>query len=386
MTAVSIPPKGNPHTLEGLPDELLILVLEALVRAGDTKRHLWAMCLVSRRINSVADPVLYRSILFDEPEHHLAFSASLATRPRRGSLIQDVRLEYPGSKLSGLMSLQDSLNRIDTFSHTISTMSNLENLVISVPDSLCHGIGTLFNGPFDLACLKSCSLFYQCEDDGYWDLRENIHIFGHPTLEHLTIRRARLDRRGFESPEQPSETALKELNLYECDINDEALSDLLLFPEALKSFTMTQREEPVPALEESSDDVEDYILALHSAQHSLESITIDFAALGAENALRLRDFQVLSSLRLRDYQLFGQSSNSPRLYSVGLPSTLEVLEFVNPLGQDDVVTELLGNTIEQKDILARKWRKMIALGKLEELPARILEACDAVENFTLEMR
>ncbi|KAG7151543.1 hypothetical protein HYQ46_012666 [Verticillium longisporum] len=62
-------------------------------------------------------------------------------------------------------------------------MSNLETLDISVPVSLLHGIGQLFNGPFDLACLKSASLFYQCPEDGYWDLRENIHIFAHPTLD-----------------------------------------------------------------------------------------------------------------------------------------------------------------------------------------------------------
>jgi len=51
------------------------------------------------------------------------------------------------------------MNRIDDFSYAISTMSNLENLVISVPESLCRGIGTLFNGPFDLASLKSCEQF-----------------------------------------------------------------------------------------------------------------------------------------------------------------------------------------------------------------------------------
>lgn len=139
-------------TLSGLPDELIIQIFRIL----PTLRDLCALCLVSRRINSVADPVLYKSILFDQPKHHLTFSQSLVTRPRRGSVIQNVRLDYPSSELSDLMHLKDGSHRIDGFSHAISTMSNLENLVVSVPESLCHGIGTLFNGPFDLACLKTC--------------------------------------------------------------------------------------------------------------------------------------------------------------------------------------------------------------------------------------
>jgi hypothetical protein len=144
-----------------LPDELLIQIFSLLPSQHD----LFTTCLVSRRLNSLADPVLHKSILFDQPKHHFTFSESLITRPRRGSLIQHVRIEYPSSELSEFMSLKDGeeervrgmgVGRVDRFSHTLSTMSNLENLVISVPESLCRGIGNLFNGPFDLACLKSC--------------------------------------------------------------------------------------------------------------------------------------------------------------------------------------------------------------------------------------
>jgi hypothetical protein len=142
--------------LGDLPDELLIQILNGL----PSQRDLHAVCLVSRRIHAVADPVLYKSILFDQPKHHMTFSESLNNRPRRGSLIQNVRLEYPGSELAEIMSLRDGSYRIDNFSHTISRMSNLENLDISVPESLCHGIGTLFNGPFDLACLKKCKRMF----------------------------------------------------------------------------------------------------------------------------------------------------------------------------------------------------------------------------------
>lgn len=145
---------SNPRRLRDLPDELLIHILEAL----PSQRDLYSVCLVSRRMNSVADPVLYKSILFDQPKHHFTYSESLLTRPRRGSVIQNVRLEYPSAELSDFLHLTGSPSRIglDGFSLAISTMSNLETLDISVPQSMCRGIGTLFNGPFDLACLKSC--------------------------------------------------------------------------------------------------------------------------------------------------------------------------------------------------------------------------------------
>ncbi|KAJ5040551.1 uncharacterized protein L3040_006204 [Drepanopeziza brunnea f. sp. 'multigermtubi'] len=368
----------GPRALGDLPDELLIQVMNLL----PTQHDLGSVCLVSRRMNSIADPVLYKSILFDKPKHHLLFSESLVTRPRRGSLIQNVRVDFASAEMKDLLCLTDMPHPIDRFSHTISTMSNLEDLVISVPDSLSHGIGNLFNGPFDLACLKTCSLFYQREDGGYWDLQENIHIFGHPTLEHLTIRHAKLDERGFESLEKPWYTGLKALFLLECDIHDDALADLLVLPEALEEITITQLEDPEPALEESPEYMEDYILACRSAQHSLQRITIDFPTLAAKNPLKLRDFELLKELKLRDHQLFGMKT--PRLFSVALPQNLEVLEFLSEVGTDEEVAELLCYTIENKAILARKWTDLVVVeGK--GVPDRIKEVCGPFEEF-LQMK
>lgn len=403
---MSAPATSKPRRLSDLPDKVLLLILEDL----PAQRDICSMCLVSRRINAVADPYLYKSIFFNQPKHHLAFSSSLATRPRRGSLVQNGHLEYQGTDLSDIMCLKDSSYRIDNFSYAISTMSNLENLVISVPELMCHGIGILFNSPFDLPCLKSCksgisvfecqrkhyycryfvltttsgSLFYQREDNGYWDLQENIHIFGHPTLENLTIRRAKLDRRGFESLEQPAETPLKELHFIECDINDEGLTDILVIPEALEEITLTHSTDPILALEESSDDVEDYILAMKSAQHSLKTISIDSASLGAENPLKMRAFDMLTSLEIRDYQLFGQSSDSPRLESVGWPPNLQVLTFLNQIGEDEEIVDLLCYALENKDIVARKLQRMILVEREDSLPPKIIEACPS--SLSLQFR
>lgn len=225
------------------------------------------------------------------------------------------------------------------------------------------------------------SLFYQREDGGYWDLQENIHIFSHPTLETLTIKRAKLDRRGFESVEQPSETSLTVLHLLECDINDEALSELLLFPDALKHITITQLEVPEPPLEESSDDTEDYILALRSADHSLESISIDFPTLTSENPLKLRAFESLVSLEIRHHQLFGQS----RLHSIGLPPFLERLKFLNRVDEDEGLLDLLCYTMEQKDIVARRLKEMLVAEGEDEggISPKLMDVCKDLEGFRI---
>ncbi|KAI0130279.1 F-box domain-containing protein [Xylariales sp. AK1849] len=373
-----------------LPDELLVQIFAALARIS--RRDLCNVSRLNKKCHEVADSVLYKSIRFERPEHHLVFGESLSRRIRRGSAIQDVSLQYPSSELSHLIldapvhgshyhpSLYDSLSR------TISTMSNLETLEVSVPVTLLHGIGALFNGPFDLACLKSCTLFYQCPRDDYWDLRENIHIFAHPTLETLFIRRAKLDHRGFDFIERPHETDLKKLHLIDCDINDDALSDVLEFPEGLQEFVMTQAEDLEPELEESSDNIGYYIHALKSQCHSLETITIDCPTLTGFKALRMRDFVSLKIFRINwDYQLFGRTSKKPRLHSVGLPPELETLEFFNRLGTDEEVTELLEYTIQNKAAIAAKLQTLVVVGGEEgEVPSAVIAACKS-SNLQLDI-
>jgi hypothetical protein len=366
-----------------LPDELLLQIFEVL--GLSCRRSLCNVSRLNKKYHRLSDAILYKSILFETPELHLTFSESLSRRPRRGSAIQEVKLSYPSSELSHLALDAPVHNsyidpkRFDGLSRTLSIMSNLEKLDISVPDVLLRGIGTLFNGPFDLACLKSCSLFYQCANDAYWDLRENIHIFSHPTLETLVIRRAKLDERGFDFIERPHQTALKKLHLVECDINDDSLGDVLEFPEALEEFVMTQTEEPEPELEESSDSLSDYIVALQSQAEFLKSITFDFPTLHNRKTLRLREFGALKTLRLNwDHQLFGKSGKKPRLHSVGFPPQMEVLEFFNELGTDAEVNDLFIVAIASKGVIARNWKTMIVVEGDDGVPKAIKEVCKSV--------
>lgn len=346
------------NRLADLPDGILAQIFEVL--SDTSPRDLCNVSLVNKTWHDIADSILYQNVHFDKPEHHLVFGESLTRRERRGSAIHYASLEYPASELSHLSldghiaSTHYTPEHFDSLSRTVSTMSNLRELEVSVPVTLLHGIGALFNGPFDLACLKSCSLFYQCPDNAYWDLRENIHIFAHPTLETLFIRRAKLDYRGFDFIERPHQLPLRKLHLIECDISDDALGDVLELPKGLEEFVMTQSPEPTPELEESSDNMGDYIVALQSQCESLHSITIDFPTLGSRRSLRMRDFVALKVLRVNwDWQLFGRKSKKPRLDSFGVPPNLEKLEFFNELGTDEEVTELLDYLVQTSDVAAR---------------------------------
>ena len=171
--------------------------------------------------------------------------------------------------------------------------------------------------------------------------------------------------------ELPSETPLKELHLIECDLNDDGLTELLLFPEALKEITITQLEHPSPPLEESPDDVNDFIFAMHSAIHSLETISIDFPTLRSKSPLKLREFEGVTSLQIRDYQLFGESG----LSSVAFPPNLETLTFLNEVGKDEDMLELLCYTLEKKDIFARGLRQLVVPESMKALPERLVAAC-----------
>lgn len=386
-------PQPQLDRLTLLPDKLLLMIFSIL--AQDSRRDLCSVSLANKNCHALADRVLYKSILFESPEHHLTFSESLHRRPRRGSLIQDVKLEYPSYELSHLI-LDSALEQsntshysrtgIDGLSRTLSAMSNLETLDIAVPVKLLHGIGALFNGPFDLACLKTCSLLYQCPDNAYWDLRENIHIFTHPTLETLTIKRAKLDEKGFDSLERPHSTSLKTLRLIECDINDDSLADILEFPEGLREFYMYHTADPQPELEESSSEINEHIMALKDQAETLESITIDHPTLGGRKVLRLRDFQSCRTLRLNwDTQLFGKTGKKPRMHSAGLPPQLETLEFLDPLGADEMVTELFCMMLGNIDFMARRLKTLIVAEGPGGVPEQVLEACKG-KKFELKIR
>lgn len=381
--------------LARLPDKLLLLIFDML--AHESRHDICNVSILNRKYHALADRILYRSILFESPEHHLIFSESLDRRPRRGSMIENIKLEYPSSELSHLI-LDSALDKqsptssntfrkgVDGLSRALASMSNLETLDIAVPVKLLHGIGALFNGPFDLAGLKTCSLFYQCPDDGYWDLRGNIHIFTHPTLETLTIRRAKLDERGFDFMERPHSTALKSLRLLECDINDDSLADIMEFPEGLREFYLYHTAEPNPELEEGSDEICEHVMALRDQAETLESITIDHPTLAGRKVLRLRDFQNVKYLRLnRDTQLFGKTGRKPRMHSAGLPPRLEVLEFTEPLGGDETVTELFAMMLQNIEFMARDLRTLIVVEGPDGVPEQILEACKD-KRFELDIR
>ncbi|ATY60586.1 F-box domain-containing [Cordyceps militaris] len=401
MTVVTTAQRPRRSSVAGdllakLPSTVVVRIFEAT--AEISKRDICSVSRLNRRYHILADAVLYKTVRFFSPELHLIFGQSLSRRPRRGSAIHEIKLAYPASQLSEVVSklpvtgARDSYDKplpFDSLSRTISTMSNLVTLDIAVPEALLHGIGQLFNGPFDLACLQTCTLFYQCQNDQFWDLQENIHVFGHPTLETLVIKKARLGDKPFDLPERPEETGLKRLHLIDCDISDDGLFDLMHYPAALTEFVMTQSPDPGPDLEETSDSMRDYIIAIQPQCNSLETITVDHPLLRNRRALSLRDFVKLKTLRLNwDHQLFGHSSKKPRLNSVGMPPELETLEFFNQLGTDEEVTDLFVAMLKNLTVMARKLTHLIVMESEEDekpVPKEVEEACKSQPQLRVDI-
>ncbi|XWW95606.1 hypothetical protein V2A60_003571 [Cordyceps javanica] len=379
--------------LAKLPNAVVVKIFEAI--ADVSKHDICTVSRLNRHYHTLADAVLYKTVHFLTPELHFIFGQSLGRRPRRGSAIHEIKLAYPASQLSDLVSqlpvrhARDKSLPFDSLSQTISTMSNLVTLDIAVPEALLHGIGQLFNGPFDLACLQTCTLFYQCQDDQFWDLQENIHIFAHPTLETLVIKKARLGDKPFDLPERPEETGLKRLHLIDCDISDDGLFDLMHYPAGLAEFVMTQSPDQEADLQETSDSIRDYIIAIEPQCQSLETITVDHPLLRDRRALSLREFAKLKTLRLNwDHQLFGHSSKKPRLTSVGMPPELETLEFFNQLGTDEEVTDLFVAMLQNLSVMARKLTHLIVMESEEDekpVPKEIEEACKSQPQLRVDI-
>ena len=152
---------------------------------------------------------------------------------------------------------------------------------------------------------------------------------------------------------------------------------------------MTQSADPEPDLEETSDSIRDYIIAIEPQCHSLETITVDHPLLQDRTALSMRKFAKLKTLRLNwDHQLFGHSSKKPRLTSVGMPPELETLEFFNQLGTDEEVTDLFVAMLQNLSVMARKLTHLIVIESDEDekpIPKEVEEACKAQEQLHLDI-
>ncbi|KAK2068333.1 hypothetical protein P8C59_002975 [Phyllachora maydis] len=387
--------------LSALPDDILAQIFELVGRFS--RRQLVNVSRLNQRAHAIVDRILYKDIiLFGAPQHHVVFAESLRRRPRRASLITTVALVFaPPSPPSPPPLSPTSLSPVGagdavpahvhmTVSPALSAMSNLQTLTVDVPDTLLHSIGSLFNGPFDLPSLTRCSLNYRTADKKacrFWDLRENIHVFASPTIETLTVRGARLDHRGFgEFMERPHQTPLRTLHFVDCDLSDDGLTDLLAFPTALEEFVLVAHDcDPDDGseveLEETADNIGYYVSALDAQRHALRHVTLDLPApqVTGRRALRMRDYARLETLRLGwDYHLFGRTGKKPRMHSVAFPPKIRTVEFLNELGTDEQVTELLEAAIMIRDVLARDWERLIVPEGDEQVLGLIKRACREV--------
>jgi hypothetical protein len=64
---------------------------------------------------------------------------------------------------------------------------------------------------------------------------------------------------------------------------------------------------------------------------------------------------------------------------VGLPPNLEVLTFVNEVGEDEELEELLAYTLENRGLFARKLKELVVVGGegngKDYVSEKVVEAC-----------
>jgi hypothetical protein len=81
---------GVRRTIDDLPDELLLLIIEVLDATPKIQGNLYAACLVSRRFNRLAVSYLYEYFQVNEPDtfSHADFLSTLLEVPALGSHVR----------------------------------------------------------------------------------------------------------------------------------------------------------------------------------------------------------------------------------------------------------------------------------------------------------
>ncbi len=158
-----------------LPDELLHHIV-ASIEDTPTLCEVAAGC---RRLNSLAEPFLYRSIIISDGSQAVALAKAIASRPVRASYVRKLLVSTKFEKAPGINQLPSSLSR----------MENLQDLSLETPDCnmkkpgervpwimlqdryeriFQHSSLLLPPGSRNLPRLRSCTSKYSIGTPQYW--------------------------------------------------------------------------------------------------------------------------------------------------------------------------------------------------------------------------
>lgn len=118
-------------SLLSLADELLVLILDAIHLRND----LYSLMRVCRRLSSLAEPCLYRSVLLRDIEDSTSFVDSLSKHPERALQTRSLDLDFTA---------QEEFEPV-TVIPLLASMSNLQELLINSSDEENYAFDEMFN-------------------------------------------------------------------------------------------------------------------------------------------------------------------------------------------------------------------------------------------------
>ncbi len=121
----------QPVNLLHLANELLVLILESVHSRND----LYSLMRVCRRLNSLAEPCLYASVLLQDIEDSISFMGSLTKHPDRALRIRSLDLDFAAHEEFEPVSIIPLL----------ASMPNLQELTINSSDEENDAFDEVFN-------------------------------------------------------------------------------------------------------------------------------------------------------------------------------------------------------------------------------------------------
>ncbi|KAK5109663.1 hypothetical protein LTR62_006785 [Meristemomyces frigidus] len=288
-----------------LPDELLICVCEQL---ADSKAALRQLVVTSRRLQAIAEPVLYRHIFFRKQSELANLLVSVESSPSRTKAFRelDVRCKLDGNgrvraqpfelvgtllrQAPGIQDLTMESPYCNESSWPDATVENGWDAVMShwLSPLLEAGRPDLISAPLQrtvshpLPALKRLTLHLNGLEREFWTINGDfIHLLMHPTIEELHLSSINIPDDATELICPDVHTPLKRLTLDEANVTIRGLHGLLAIPKALEYLyigenSYSPRESRYPPGQDYNDlcskDIDGLVATLHQQRASLQTL------------------------------------------------------------------------------------------------------------------
>ncbi|EME42774.1 hypothetical protein DOTSEDRAFT_90064 [Dothistroma septosporum NZE10] len=277
--------------LMDLPNELIAHIIEQI----DSVRHLRRLSRTCRRIQHLAEPVLYRSIRIRSGYKTDQIITAVSARAERAAAVR--QLEIPCD--------DDYLQNYAAVEALLTEAKNLKNLMFESPECNSNSfedeedwqeMSNNFFEPFQRAVasiaplvharplqnLKSLTLHMNGPESPYWTIDDrSIGLVLHPTLTYLKMSCVNILDNILEHVHQTEKTPLKHLDLEECNITHGGLHGILSLPAALEGLSLGENCHNIQFFGDEIDpasshlfqmDSQTTIAALKQQQHSLRTL------------------------------------------------------------------------------------------------------------------